>query len=53
MAHKTNSFGRFWKELKRRKVIHVITVYAATAKNGALDHFSPVQTDHPRPELIL
>jgi TolB-like protein len=31
MAHKTNSFERFWKELKRRKVIHVITVYAATA----------------------
>ena len=31
MAHKTNSFQRFWKELKRRKVIHVITVYAATA----------------------
>ena len=31
MAHKTNSFKRFWKELKRRKVIHVITVYAATA----------------------
>jgi TolB-like protein/Tfp pilus assembly protein PilF len=31
MAHKTNSFQRFWKELKRRKVIHVITVYSATA----------------------
>jgi TolB-like protein len=31
MAHKTNSFERFWKELKRRKVVHVITVYAATA----------------------
>ena len=31
MAHKTNSFKRFWKELKRRKVVHVITVYAATA----------------------
>jgi len=31
MAHKINSFERFWKELKRRKVIHVITVYAATA----------------------
>jgi uncharacterized membrane protein len=29
MAHKTNSFERFWKELKRRKVVHVITVYAA------------------------
>jgi hypothetical protein len=31
MAHKTNSFAKFWKELKRRKVLHVITVYAATA----------------------
>ncbi len=31
MAQKTNSFERFWKELKRRKVIHVITVYAAIA----------------------
>jgi TolB-like protein/Flp pilus assembly protein TadD len=31
MAHKTNSFERFWKELKRRKVVHVITVYTATA----------------------
>jgi TolB-like protein len=31
MAHKNNSFERFWKELKRRKVIHVITVYAAVA----------------------
>jgi TolB-like protein/tetratricopeptide (TPR) repeat protein len=31
MAHKTSSFERFWKELKRRKVIHVITVYAAVA----------------------
>jgi len=31
MAHKTNSFERFWKELKRRKVVHVITVYAAIA----------------------
>ena len=31
MAQKTNSFERFWKELKRRKVVHVITVYAATA----------------------
>jgi TolB-like protein/RNase P subunit RPR2 len=31
MAQKTNSFERFWKELKRRKVIHVITVYAAVA----------------------
>jgi TolB-like protein len=31
MAQKTNSFERFWKELKRRKVIHVITVYAAVS----------------------
>jgi TolB-like protein len=31
MAHKTNSFERFWKELKRRKVVHVIAVYAAVA----------------------
>ena len=31
MAQKTNSFERFWKELKRRKVVHVITVYAAVA----------------------
>ena len=31
MAHKTNSFERFWKELKRRKVFGVVTTYAATA----------------------
>jgi len=31
MAKKTSSFERFWKELKRRKVIRVITVYAAIA----------------------
>jgi TolB-like protein len=31
MAQKLNSLERFWKELKRRKVIHVITVYAAVA----------------------
>jgi len=31
MTQKTNRFERFWKELKRRKVIHVITVYAAIA----------------------
>jgi TolB-like protein len=31
MTQKLNSFERFWKELKRRKVIHVITVYAAIA----------------------
>jgi TolB-like protein len=30
MTKKSNSFERFWKELKRRKVVHVITVYAAT-----------------------
>lgn len=31
MTKKQNSLERFWKELKRRKVVHVITVYAATA----------------------
>jgi TolB-like protein/Tfp pilus assembly protein PilF len=31
MPQKSNSFERFWKELKRRKVVHVITVYAAAA----------------------
>jgi predicted membrane channel-forming protein YqfA (hemolysin III family) len=31
MALKSNSFERVWKELKRRKVIHLITVYAAVA----------------------
>ncbi|MDP4222156.1 MAG: tetratricopeptide repeat protein [Bacteroidota bacterium] len=31
MAQKTNNFERFWKELKRRKVVHVVTVYAAVA----------------------
>jgi TolB-like protein/Tfp pilus assembly protein PilF len=31
MIQKSNSFEKFWKELKRRKVVHVITVYAATA----------------------
>jgi TolB-like protein len=31
MAQKLNSFERFWNELKRRKVIHVITVYAAVS----------------------
>ena len=31
MAQKTNSFERFWKELKRRKVFGVVTTYAATA----------------------
>jgi tetratricopeptide (TPR) repeat protein len=31
MAHKTNSFKRFWQELKRREVLSVLTTYAATA----------------------
>jgi len=31
MAQKTNSFEKFWKELKRRKVFSVVTTYAATA----------------------
>jgi TolB-like protein len=31
MTQKTNSLERFWHELKRRKVIHVITVYAAVS----------------------
>jgi TolB-like protein len=31
MAKKSNSFERFWQELKRRKVVHVITVYVAIA----------------------
>jgi TolB-like protein/Tfp pilus assembly protein PilF len=31
VIQKTNSFERFWQELKRRKVVHVITVYAAAA----------------------
>ncbi len=31
MTQKTNSFERFWKELKRRKVFGVVTTYAATA----------------------
>ena len=31
MAHKPNSFERFWKELKRREVFGVVTTYAATA----------------------
>ena len=31
MVHKTNSFERFWLELKRRKVFGVVTTYAATA----------------------
>jgi TolB-like protein len=31
MAQKSDIPGNFWRELKRRKVIHVITVYAAVA----------------------
>jgi TolB-like protein len=31
MAQKSTSINRFWKELKRRKTIRVITVYAAVA----------------------
>jgi TolB-like protein len=31
MVQKSNDLERFWRELKRRKVIHVITVYAAVA----------------------
>ncbi len=31
MAQKSNSFERFWQELKRRKVFGVVTTYAATA----------------------
>ena len=31
MTQKLNSFERIWKELRRRKVVHVVTVYAATA----------------------
>jgi TolB-like protein/Tfp pilus assembly protein PilF len=31
IAQKLNRIEKFWKELKRRKVVHVITVYAATA----------------------
>ena len=26
-----NKLSQFWQELKRRKVVHVITVYAAAA----------------------
>jgi len=31
MTQKLNSFEKFWKELKRRRVVHVITVYAAVS----------------------
>ena len=31
MPDKPSNLGQFWKELKRRRVVHVITVYATTA----------------------
>ena len=31
MLRKSGSFKKFWNELKRRKVVHVITVYATIA----------------------
>jgi hypothetical protein len=31
MSDSPNKLSQFWQELKRRKVIHVITVYAAAA----------------------
>ena len=31
MPRKSNNLGKFWQELKRRRVIHVITVYATSA----------------------
>ncbi len=31
MPGKSNNLGQFWQELKRRRVIHVITVYATSA----------------------
>jgi sterol desaturase/sphingolipid hydroxylase (fatty acid hydroxylase superfamily) len=31
MAQKTNSFEKFWKEMKRRKVFKVVAMYAGTA----------------------
>ena len=31
MAGHRNKLSRFWQELKRRRVIHVITVYASAA----------------------
>jgi adenylate cyclase len=30
LSGKSNNLGQFWQELKRRKVIHVITVYATS-----------------------
>ncbi len=31
MPGKSSNLGQFWQELKRRKVIHVIVVYATAA----------------------
>jgi hypothetical protein len=31
MNRKSNDIERFWEELKRRRVVHVITVYVAIA----------------------
>ena len=31
MAQKQNKLSRFWQELKRRRVIHVVTVYASAS----------------------
>ena len=31
MAESPGRLSRFWKELKRRRVVHVITVYASAA----------------------
>ena len=31
MSHNPNKLSQFWQELKRRRVIHVITVYASAA----------------------
>ena len=31
MPGKSSNLGQFWQELKRRRVIHVVTVYATAA----------------------
>ena len=31
MSQKTQKYPRFWQELKRRRVVHVITVYASAS----------------------
>ena len=31
MSHQPNKLARFWQELKRRRVIHVVTVYASAS----------------------